>query len=162
EGDIQQNPREQRADGRRRLAVRIRKPYMERDQSDLCAESDYYEGESNLEEEEVRPFVGCEKAGPFAARLRTGLKNRIEEEHYPHKSEQDAHRVDDEKLPGRLDRIRSIVKADKENGRKCRGLDSCPHDDYVRCESGGEHRSQEKREQAVVHPELILTHHTLF
>ena len=75
-----------------------------------------------------------------------GARGRRDERHVAEEREADAHRADQQVLPGGLEGAVVAVEVDERSARECRGLDAHPQQSQVPAERDQGHRREEEQQ----------------
>ena len=144
ERGVQQKTGEHRRNRRRRLAVRIRQPGMDRRQPGLRAIADEHEDEGEFHQDRIEMRVGRSEMRP-EQRIRADRAGRLDRrrgEQRPHERKRDPDRADDQILPHRLEREPVRVKRDQEGAEQRRRFHADPHDAEIVRHQNEHHRRQ--------------------
>ncbi len=150
ERGVEQKARKHRRNRRRRLAVRVRQPGMDRRQPGLGAVADQDEDEGELHQGRDRGARSAEAS--LVQNSAIGFdaaadSDRRGGEERPDKGEGDADRADDQVLPHRLERQPARIERDQEGAQQRRRLHPDPHDAEIVRHQDQHHRRQRAEPQ---------------
>ena len=154
EGAVEQRPGEQRRNQRRRLAVGVGQPGVQRRQAHLGAVADQQEHEGGLAATAAAASAASairsvERASSADSAVRARRRHRQEE--VAQQRQGDAHRADQQVLPGRLQRAVVAVEVDQRRRGQRRRLDRHPQQAQVLADGHQGHRRQEQQQAAGEH-----------
>ena len=146
---VQQEARKHRRDRRRRLAVRIRQPGMDRRQTGLGAIADQDEDEGEFHQRRIEMRVAGSQMRP-EQRIRLDRAARLDRrrgQQRAHEREGDPDRADDQVFPHRLKREPARVQRDQEGAEQRRRLHADPHDPEIVRRQDQHHRRERAQPQ---------------
>ena len=152
-GAVEQNRREQRADGRGSFGVRVRQPAVHGNEADLGSIADDDKNKRELHQVRVEPNArrGIHQRNPIQRRGRIHARlDRGKIQHDgPEQREGDSHGADDQILPAGLHRAFGVVEADEQRGGQRRSFHHDPQQAEIRGEADADHREEKQENQGV-------------
>jgi len=155
---IQENPGEERADGARGLAVRVRKPVMHRSEPGLGAVSHKDEDESEFHGGRVQFGGDAFQHGPVQCAFRPDdRRGCIVGDENAEQGEGDPHGAEDDVFPCRLDGQFTFGKPEADQQRRDDGrrLDGDPHQGQIVCHGHQNHGEDEEVQESEVSPDAF-------